>query len=242
MRSAFRLWGNVAAILAIGSAVCAGLYWSFLNTPESNVAMLAASALLAMGGIAVAGTTVNAAVLMARGATLRAALMRGMRGLGWFLIVAAPMVLVWVGITRFDAWTVAHQGEINAWFIAQFGWADVSWLFRLETWASRWLRFAVLPAFALSLLAALLTSEGARHMLWPRRAGHWRTLATVTAVFVLLWALPWQLTNWRPELPPTWLQPLVASIRLGVVFGLAIVGASVIVLVSCTSAKPPSSV
>ena len=242
MKSVFRLWRNVATTLAIGVAVCAGLYWTFLNTPESNVAMLTASALLVITVIAVAGATVNVAILITRGIALRSALLGGLRGLGWFLAVALPLAVAWMAISRFDAWTVAHQGEINAWFIARFGWADVSWLFRLETWASRWLRFAMLPAFALSLLAALLTSEGARRMMWPRRAGHWRTLATVTAVFVLLWALPWQLTNWRPELPPTWLQPLVASIRLGVVFLLAIVGASVIVLVSCTSAKPPSSI
>jgi hypothetical protein len=151
------------------------------------------------------------------------------------------VVLAWIAIMRFDAWTAAHQGEINAWFIARFGWADVSWLFRFEMWISRWLRYALLPAFALSLLAALLTREGARRMIWPRRAAHWRTLATVTAVFVLLWVLPWQLTAWRPQVPQTWLQPAVASLRLGVFFALAVTGASVLVLVSCMSADHEAS-
>jgi hypothetical protein len=222
----------VATILAIGFALCAALYWTFLNTPESNVATLTASALLIIAIVAAAGLTVNTTVLVARGTALRAALVGALRGLGWFVVASVPLVFAWAAIARVDAWTTAHQGEINAWFITQFGWADVSWLFRVETWASRWLRFAVLPAFALSLLAALLTHEGARRMVWPRRAAHWRTVVIVTAVFVLLWALPWQLTGWRPQLPPTWLEPAAAAARLAVVFLLLVAGAAGVILVA----------
>ncbi len=221
----------VGGTLAIGSVATAALYGFFLNTPDSNVYMLVASALLAAAVVGVTAVTVNAAVLLARGASARAALAAGSRGTGWFLIAVAPLVLAWWVIGRGDDWLISRQGEVNAWFIAQFGWADITRLLQAEVWVSRWLRWAVLPVLTLSLLAALLTSE-ARRSGWWRRAWHWRTLLVTTAVFIFLFALPWQLTGWRPQMPPTWIEPAVAGLRLGVVFLLALIGAAVMIIAS----------
>jgi hypothetical protein len=232
---------GVSVVLAVGSVIAAVLYWLFLSTPESNVVMLGASAVLVLSLVAVIATTVNTAVLLARGASARAALAAGSRGTGWFLLAAAPLLFAWWAIGRGDAWIGSRQGEINAWFIAQFGWADISRLVQAEVWASRWIRWAVLPVICLSLLAALLTRE-VRHTEWLRRAWHWRTLLVATIVFVLLFALPWQLTAWRPRLPPTWLEPAAAGLRLGVVFLLGLLGAAVMIIASVgASSEQPGS-
>ena len=223
-----RRLATVAAILA-GSAIVGGaLYWALLNTPDSNAIVLAGSALLVVLIIVTAAIGVCAATLSARGASIREAVARAPRAAGWFLIAFSPLLVAWIALDRVDRWMLEHQGEINAWFIAQFGWADITWLLRAETWASRWLRWAVVPAVCLSLLTTLLTSEA--RMTWLRRAFHWRTLLVVTVAFAILMALPWQLTAWRPQLPPTWLQPTLAAIRLGTTFVLAITGFALMVV------------
>jgi hypothetical protein len=219
---------NVAAILASGAIVSALLYWTLLNTPDSNAIVLAISALLVVLMVVSVSIAVSAATLVARGVSTRAAIGRAPRSAGWFLIAFTPLVLAWIAIGRFDRWVLDHQGEINAWFIARFGWADIAWLLRAETWASRWLRWAVVPVMCVSLLATLLTSE--TRTAWLRRALHWRTLLVVTTAFVLLMALPWQLTAWRPQLPPTWLQPTLAAVRLGAAFVLGTTGFALLVV------------
>ena len=152
----------VSVVLSAGSVLAAGLYWLFLNTPESNVFMLVASLLLMVAVVTVVAVTVNAAVLRARGIALGNALAAAARGTGWFVIAVVPLLLTWWAILRGDDWIARHQGEITAWFIAQFGWADITRLLQVETWMSRWLRWAVLPAVTASLLASLLTREGTR--------------------------------------------------------------------------------
>ena len=67
---------------------------------------------------------------------------------------------------------------------------------------------------------------------WASRAPHWRTLLVATLVFVLLFALPWQLTSWRPQLPATWVEPAAAALRLGLVLLLGLVGAAVMIIAS----------
>ena len=214
--------------------VCAALYWTFLNTPESNTLTLTASALLIVVSAVAAALTVNAAVLLGRDVTLRPALRTASRGVFWFLLALAPLVAAWWATRRMDAWVAAHSGEINAWFIASFDWADITPLLTAQIWISRWLRWAVFPVLSLSLLATLLTNEEgqSRGATFVRRAWHWRTLGVATLVFVLLFALPWQLREWRPELPPTWIERAVAAVRLGVTLLLALTGASILIIVS----------
>ncbi len=111
---------------------------------------------------------------------------------------------------RGDAWVTAHSGEISAWFIAQARTGRTSAaLFRIESWVSRWLRWVVFPVASLSLLSALLQREvwpGVSDAGWIKRAWSWRTLLLATVAFVAFLTLPWQLTSWRPALPPTWVE------------------------------------
>lgn len=223
---------QVTAVLLAGAIVTAALYWGLLNTPDANVAMLGVSALLFAALVAIAALSVTAAVLVANGAAPRTALAAAPRRGGWCLVAFVPLALGWYAIGRADAWIAAHLGEINAWFIARFGWADISGLLLAELWISRWLRWAMLPVMSLSWLAARLSADRSRGTGWLRHAWHWRTLLGATLVVLLLFVIPWRLTEWRPAVPATWIEPAVAAARLAVVFVLAIVGGAVLVVVA----------
>ncbi len=219
---------RVARWLGLNSLVFSGLYWLFLNTPESNVWMLAASGVLLVTMVVGVGVAVNTATLLARGVALSSAVSRATRGIHWFVVAALPVVAAWWLTTRADDWVTKHAGEINARFIAQFGWADVSWFFASVSWLIGWFRWVLVPMASLAMLAAVLehgrTSRG-----WLHRAWHWRTLALATLAFAVLFVLPWRLTTWRPDLPPTWVEPVVAGLRLAVVAALVMIGCAVMV-------------
>jgi hypothetical protein len=223
-----RRLARVSAILAAGAIVGGALYWALLNTPDSNAIVLGISALLVVLLVLTAAIGVSMATLVARGTPGREAVARVPRAAGWFLIAFSPLLAAWMTLGRFDRWVIERQGEINAWFIARFGWADISWLLRAEVWASRWIRWAVVPVLCISLLTTILTAETGTT--WLRRAFHWRTLLAATLAFIVLMALPWQLTTWRPQLPPTWVQPTLAAIRLGTTFVFGILGFAVLIL------------
>lgn len=222
---------TVSAWLAAGGALLAGLYWLFLHTPESNQVMLAASVALVLGMIAAAAVTLNGAILIGQGESFGAAARRGLLAAHWFVIAAIPVIVMWVMARRGDAWVTARSGEINAWFIATLGWADISALFQIESWVSRWLRWVVFPVASLSLLSATLHRGlgGLSDLAWLKRAWSWRTLLLATLAFVVLLTLPWQLTVWRPSLPPTWVEAAVAGLRLGIAAVLIVIGCALIV-------------
>ena len=221
----------IAACLGFGGALVMGLYWAFLNTPEANALTLAVSVLLIVLMIASAAVIVTASLLLAQGMRFADATRRAVRASPWFVVAVIPAVLVWWDLRLTDAWVVQHEGEIRAWLIARFGWADSTPVFTVETWLSRWFRWAFAPIVSLSLLNELVAEgpRALRRIQWIRRALHWRMLGTATLVFVLLFALPWQLTSWRPELPPTWVETAVAAARLTVAGVAIILGCAVLV-------------
>ena len=230
--------------LGLGAVVLSGVYWLFLNTPETNAMTLGTSVLLLIVLLVLSATVVNAAVLMARGVGWLASMAKGLRGLSWFLAISVPLIGIWLALTAGQAWVTDHSGEINAWFIARFGMADIRTLLAAESWIVRWLGWVVAPLAAVSLLAACL-EHGWRGFAdgWLRRAWHWRTLALATLVFVLFFVLPWRLTEWRPEVPATWVEPTVAALRLVAALLLWSFGAALLVLLSVTgrTLAPPAS-
>jgi hypothetical protein len=234
MRTSFA----VLAALAAGLATTGALYWAFLNTPESNALMLVISAALAVATVVSAGVSVNLAVLVADGAPARQALWGAVRGTVWFIAIAAVALLAWRAIRHGDSWVSQHQGEINAWFIAQFGWADIAPLLQAEAWLSWWLRWTVVPLASMSMLSALLTRDRARGIGWLLRAWRWRSLLIVTIAFLLLNAVAPPLIEWRPAVPSTWAEPAVAALRLAAVVLILLVGATILILISAHHAVP----
>ncbi len=88
---------KVSPWLAAGSVLLAGLYWLFLNTPESNQLTLTASAGLVLLMVAVAAITRERRSAHQSGGQPR--LRRdaaGCRASHWCLLAAIPVVLVWM--------------------------------------------------------------------------------------------------------------------------------------------------
>jgi hypothetical protein len=224
---------RLAVWLGGGAAVVGGLYWSFLNTPEANLLTLTFSAILVVLMMTVAALVVNVATLLALGSPVRSSVVAGARRSVAVVVVSVPVLaLIWL-INRGDAWVASRSGEISAWFIAKVGWADISPLFRTQMYLSIWLRWVLLPVTALAALAVWL--RHGRHAIvtprWVRAAWHWRTLLIATLAFVLLIAYPWRAAVWRPQgLPPTWIEPVLAAVRLAVVVVSMAIGAAVVIM------------
>lgn len=224
-----------AWILA-GLAVTGGLFWTFINTPESTVWTLAASAMLLLAMYCVISLTWSGALLGWSRGWSGPALGRATRGIAAFL---PPLLLVgaawWlVGIAL--AWVNAHAGEIGAWFIVNLGWADVRPLLSAVNYAGNWLRMVVVPFAALVWLGVLL-DRGWRPLLdraSMRRAFSPRGLFIATVVCLATIILPLSyLTYWMPRgLPVSWVEPAFAAVKFGVMGVVAAVGLSVIASVA----------
>jgi len=230
---------TVAIWLAAWSAGVAGLYWAFLNTPESTTASLGLSAFLALTLLLATAVAVNTSVLLAVGEPLQPSLRGALRRVHWFVAAALPVALIAWLLLRADAWVATRSGEISAWFIASLGWADASPFFLAQRYVSLWLRWVAVPIAGLAVLTACLRHGAAVAVSrrWMRAAWHWRTLAIATTAFVLLIALPWRAAAWRPTgLPPTWVEPTLAGLRLLLVTIAIAVGAAIILVTAARAA------
>jgi hypothetical protein len=207
--------------LVLGHALLAGVYWGLLNVPESNVLMLAASALLAL--VVVAGAAIVQSVAVRSLATSGGP--RSVRtlistGVPAFIVamavwVACSWIVGWVG-----HWHTAHSGEIDAWLIAHGDWTRTAWLHRGIELALGFVRYVMGVSLAVGVFVTWVVG-GLGEALQPQRfiaALNWKRLAIVTAAVVGLMWLPWQAVSWRPaSLPPTFVQPLFAAIKLGLI-------------------------
>lgn len=185
-----------------GSALTAGIYWGFLNTPESTVWTLMVSALLAMIALAMAGVTATGAItIWSHGASL-AGLGRAVRSSSGVIPAALLILLVWWMAERAETWLALRSGQISAIFIARFGIADVSRVFTATHGVANWFRWVMSPLLALSMMAGIAGIGWAAlgQAAWLRRALHPRAMVMSTMWFVVLMALPWiYLVPWRPK-------------------------------------------
>jgi hypothetical protein len=147
----------------------------------------------------------------------------------------------WWIVLRAEAWVALYSGEISAWFIARFGWADVTWMFRAVAWIGLWLRGVVMPFAALVWWRQIL--DGA----WqPSRAAlkhavnPVRVLSATAIVGVLVW-VPWtQIVPWRPRaLAPGTSELLFVGAKLGLVAVFSAIASTL--LARTASISPPAS-
>lgn len=247
------LLARVVAWLFGAGMLSAALYWAFLNTPDSNVPMLGASALLFMLSMLTGayGVAVAAEVLL-HGGWSRAHFRRGATALPQLLAcVAAAALLFWATLVLARSLD-ERSGEISAWFIATFGWADVSGLLIAVDWLLAWVRWVLGPVAGLALfvhwrraeLGAPSRMQGTPDLVVladqarrpARRVGvGLRALVLATVAFAVLVYLPWRYGFWPLSgLPPTWVEPAVAGARITVVLllmttGVALMMTSVVV-------------
>lgn len=227
-------------ILVVG-AITAGVYWTFLITPESTVWTLIASALLAIAALLMAGLTAAGAIALLSSGPSTTAMRRALGAIGAAIPAAMIVLLVWWLTTRAEVWVGLRNGEISAWFIAQFGWADMSWLFTAIRYVAMWFRWVVAAMLALSLIAGVVTIgwRAIGQFAWLGRALRPRALLVATFWFVLLIALPWTyLVPWRPaQLPATSIEFAFIVVKLSASAILAAIGAALM----ARAAAPPSS-
>lgn len=192
--------------ILIGAAVTGGAYWGFLNTPESTAFALAASVLLVLLTVALLSATINGAISLWVNGPSTFALTRSLRVIPAVIPALLVFALTWWLAYQLDTWVALRSGEINAWFIATFGWDNMSWLFSAIGFFTTWLRWVFGSLLALSLMAgmAVIGWRAVIRTQWFRRGLRVRTLIAGTLWFVALIALPWlYLVPWRPN----WVSP-----------------------------------
>lgn len=197
----------VTAWILIGAAATGAAYWGFLNTPESTVVALGSSLVLLLVTAALLSITITGAISLWLNGPAPAELRRAIRVLPAFVPALVVFALFWWIASSIDTWVALRTGAINAWFIATFGWGDMSGLFTTIRYLTTWLRWVPGGLLALSLMGGIV-AIGWRAMAgphWVRRGLRRRALLAGTAWFVALIVLPWiYLVPWRPDwIPPS---------------------------------------
>lgn len=237
-----RLFLAALWILILG-AMTAGIYWVFLSTPESTVWMLIASGVLAVITLACAGFTITGAIAIWGNGASPSTFARAARAIPSILPALVIVLLIWWLTLRAETWIALRSGQINAWFIARFGWDDVSWLFRTAHYAAMWFRWIVAPVLALSLMSGFV-AVGARSLAqgaWLRRALRPRALVLCSLLFVVLIALPWKyVVPWRPaSLPATSVELVFIAVKLSLAAIVAAIAVALIIREASGAVPPP---
>jgi hypothetical protein len=230
--------------ILIGGALTAGVYWIFLNTPESTVWTVIASGLLALAALLMAGFTASGAIAVLMQGLSVAGTRRALRALASVIPAALILLALWWLTTQAEAWVSLRSGQISAFFIARFGWADVAWLFSAVHRVAQWGRWVVGGLLALSLIAGFVAIgwSALAQFAWLRRALRPRTLLIGTFWFVLLIALPWMyLVPWRPkQIPGTSIELAFIVAKLSLSAILFAVGAALIAYEASRVPAPPA--
>jgi len=226
-----------------GSAVTAGIYWGFLNTPESTVWALMASAVLAGVTLALAGFTATGAIAMLTHGASLTGIRRALHAIASVIPAALIVLMMWWITRHAETWLAMRNGQISAWFIARFGVADLTWMFTAARYVAQWFRWVFSALLALSLMAGFVAIgwSALAQAAWLRRAVRPRALVLATVWFVILIALPWlYLVPWRPKgLPATSAEFAFIVAKLSVSAILFAVGAALITHEASRVPSPP---
>lgn len=222
------LWSIV--VLMAGFACTGAAYWGLLNVPESNVLALVMSALLVLLVAAAAGVSLAMSIAKGEGMSAGAAARRSASALPFFLLGLAVFGVLWLATTTFDAWWIAHRGEVDALALRYAGFTNTSPLHAAITWTTWLLRWGL----GLSVVAGLVAMATLRGAVAPgaglRLSIAPLPLAATIAGLLLTTQVLWRAAAWRPEdLPPTSVEVYFAGAKLGLLYVLgAIVAATVL--------------
>ena len=231
--------------ILIGVAIAGALYWGFLITPVSTAFALGTTALLALAVLALLGVIFNGAIeIWSRGFSL-AGVRRSLASIASIVPAGLIILLLWWLTSRAEGFIAESSGQINAWFIARFGWDNISWLFTSIRYVAMWLRWVLGAMLALSLMAGMLAlgwraiGQGA----WITRALRPRALLIATLCFGILIVLPWAyLVPWRPaNLPATNIEMVFIVSKLSIAAILAAIGLALVAREAALSPAVPDS-
>jgi len=229
--------------LLAGGVAAGALFWWLLNTSEATVFTLAQSAVLALAAFTAAAWSLTRAVGVWQevdGTPHRG----GGAWWGIWLVLLGTGHLLWLGLHQGLDWVSDHEGELSAWAIAQFGVSDITVLLAGVHAVGAWLStvgvaFAMLCGGAAALSADRPEGwrlQALRHALHPLRLLMMSAVVIVTAVapqHYLLYAMP-------PGLPATWVQPVLAAVKLASLAVLAAAGGALVVRLAVARWARPS--
>lgn len=229
--------------ILITGAIAGGVYWGFLITPESTIWSLIASAILAALALSLIGLAAGGAIAMLWQGPSLTTIKRALHAIPGVVPAALIVLLIWWMANGIEAWLTMRSGPINAWFIARFGWDDMTWLFTAIAYAADWLRWVIAGLLALSLLAGFVGIgwRALTQVAWVTRALQPRTLVFATVWFVVLIALPWlYLVPWRPAgVPATSAEFAFIAAKLSITAILFAAGAALIAYEASRTPLPP---
>ncbi|MEP7305470.1 MAG: hypothetical protein ABJA98_08145 [Acidobacteriota bacterium] len=231
--------GLAAGVLALGYGLAGALYWALLNVPESNALALVLSAALVPIILGTAAATTAGAVMIANGATRDVWRTMG-AAIGEFVIGLAIFAALWWSTGTADTWWTDHRGEVDALFLRYGGMTRTAWLHQ----AVFWVTFLARWALGLSIVAGLVVAgaRGGGRTLRRGLRGSVRLAslaATLVGVVIVTEGL-WRLALWRPKrLPPTWMEPSFVTIKLAVLYALAVAVAAFVLGVHRRGADEP---
>ncbi|MEQ1727062.1 MAG: hypothetical protein ABL982_01670 [Vicinamibacterales bacterium] len=219
-------------VTLVGAALAGGAYWELLRVPESNVLALLLSALLVLAAALILGVTIGAVIAIAGGASLRAALARGVRALPGFLLgTVVLLALVWLSGSIDGQWAL-HRGEIDALFLRYAGTdrtavvhTSIAWFM----WLLRWgLGLASVAAATAGVAAAPGGAVGGSAVRGLGQALAPQPLGATVLALLAGWGL-WSSVYWRPKgLTADVTELAFVSVKLSALF---LVGAVLVVLV-----------
>jgi hypothetical protein len=220
------------AVLLAGAVVAAGLFWAFLNTPESTAMMLGVSLALIAGMVAVLGAALGVTLAACGGSWGTIGRGTVVRGVLAFLPALLVVLAGWFAVGSAIDGLVARSGEISAWFLATLDWPDVRPLIRAAVLVAEWLRWIVIPFAALIWLGRTIVGrQPPTPYAWrPQASAATRLLLATAVAGFTLWAPLTFGLYWTPRgLPPTWIEPAIAAAKLAAIAVVGAIGLSLIV-------------
>lgn len=233
----------ITACLAVGHAALSGLFWLLLSVPESNIAMLIASALIVLLMIGVFGW-VEALGVLAWHTTRPARELprRALHLMPWVWLAGLVFLLVATLVSALSGTWFGHRGEIDAWLMLHFNVTETGRIHGLAQWVLLFLTYVLGLSLAVALVEGRV-GEGVRtaaRATWLRAAVSPVRLLLLTGIWLLFLWLPWRAVDWRPKgLAPNWQEVAFVAVKLGVLYVVANVGWA---LVLGLAASPAPSV
>ena len=221
-----------ATTMAVGYAAAAGLTWTLLNIPESNVLALGASALCVVLVAVTAGLATAGAAALAREGSLWSVARRAVSGLPGFFVGLGLFAALWWITGRAEDWWSAHRGEIDAVSLRYLGATQTAPLHAAVGWAIWIVRWAL----GLSVVVGPTVAGTERGLSGLgsglRLAVRLVPIAAETAGVLIVSGGLWRLVYWRPEgLPATNAEVAFAVAKLGLLYLGSIAIAALVVRV-----------
>jgi len=216
---------RTALWIGVIDGVAGAALLAFLYTPESNVLMLVASALLVLiAGVLLMLSSASAAHSLVRGGAPWTSVGATARHLPLILVVLVVLGVLCGGAGWFETWWMARAGEFDAAAIAAGDVTRTGWVHTAVHWIVVLVQWVLVPAWLATALAWIAGYER-RDVLtlkWLTAGLEWRLLLiTIIAVALLVW-LPWRYVYWRPTgLPASTLEPVFAGSKLLLVYLLS---------------------